>query len=110
MLAQKAAEAAGEKQATDIVLLDVTQICSFADYFVIASGESARQIEAIAEEVEQALKKAGTRSIHREGAADSGWVLLDFGDVIVHVFAPTERELYDLEELWSAARTVVRIQ
>jgi len=91
-------------------LLDVTQICGFADYFVIASGESTRQIEAIAEEIEQVLKKSGTRPIHREGAADSGWVLLDFGDVIVHVFAPSERELYDLEELWSAARTVLRIQ
>ena len=90
--------------------MDVKETCTFADYFVLCNGESGRQINAIAEEVEKALKKEGVRPIHREGTADSGWVLLDYGDVIVHVFAPFERELYKLEELWSAARTVVRIQ
>lgn len=109
-VARMAVEAASEKQATDIALLDVAETCTFADYFVLSNGESDRQINAIAEEIEKALKKEGVRPIHREGTADSGWVLLDYGDVIIHVFAPLERDLYKLEELWSTARTVVRIQ
>jgi ribosome-associated protein len=105
-----AAQAATDKQATDIVLLDVREICTFADYFVISSGDSGRQINAVSEEIEKALKEEGVRPIHREGTANSGWVLLDYGDVIVHTFAPFEREFYNLEEMWSTARTVVRIQ
>jgi ribosome-associated protein len=93
-----------------VVLLDVKDTCSFADYFVLCNGESGRQMNAIAEEVEKALKQQGVRPAHREGTADSGWILLDYGDLIVHIFAPLERQLYNLEELWSAARTVVRIQ
>ena len=96
--------------ATDIVLLDVRDICGFADYFVLSSAESGRQINAVSEEIEQVLKKENVRPIHREGTADSGWVLLDYGDVVIHTFAPAERQFYNLEELWSAARPVVRIQ
>jgi len=109
-LAQRAVEAATEKQATDVMLLDVRETCSFADYFVLSTGESGRQIVAISDEVERSLKQDGVRPIHREGTADSGWMLLDYGDVIVHVFAPFERRFYNIEEMWSAARTVVRIQ
>jgi len=109
-IAQKAVEAAAEKQATDIVLLDLRDICSFADYFVLGTGESGRQIIAISEEIERSLKKDGERLIHREGTADSGWVLLDYGDVIVHIFAPFERKFFNLEDMWSSARTVVRMQ
>lgn len=109
-VARKAVEAASEKQASDIVLLDVDRICSFASYFVICSGESARQITAIHESVEEALKKEGLKPHHREGDLDSGWLLIDFGDVIVHIFAPTERDYYQLDELWSQAVPVVRIQ
>jgi ribosome-associated protein len=93
-----------------VVLLDVREVCTFADYFVLATADSQRQISAVAEEIEKVLKSEGERPIHREGSADSGWVLLDYGDVIVHTFAPFEREFYNLEEMWSAARTVVRIQ
>ena len=103
-------EAASDKQAGDIVLLDTRGVCSFADYFVICSGESERQIKAIYEEVEHALKKEGILPHHREGKLDSGWLLLDYGDVIVHIFAPFEREYYQLAELWSEAISVVRIQ
>jgi ribosome-associated protein len=92
------------------VLLDVSEVCNFADYFVLSTAESERQINAVSDEIEKALKTEGERVIHREGSADSGWVLLDYGDVIVHTFAPFEREFYDLEEMWSGARTVVRIQ
>lgn len=91
-------------------MLDVTQICNFADYFVLSTGESSRQIVAISDEIEHSLKKDGVRPIHREGTADSGWMLLDYGDVIVHVLAPFERKFYNLEEMWAAARTLVRIQ
>jgi ribosome-associated protein len=103
-------EAAADKQATDIVLLDVRQICSFADYFVICSGESERQIGAIYEEVDQVLRKVGASPHHSEGTPDSGWVLMDFGDIIIHIFSPFEREYYQLEKLWSEAFPVVRIQ
>jgi ribosome-associated protein len=96
--------------ATDIVLLDVRDICGFADYFVLSNAESGRQINAVTEEIELVLKKENVRPIHREGTADSGWVLLDYGDVVIHTFAPAERQFYNLEELWSAARPVVRIQ
>ena len=109
-VARKAVEAASDKQAADIVLLDTQGICSFADYFVICSGESERQIKAIYDEVEHALKKKGILPLHREGTLDSGWLLLDFGDVIVHIFAPFEREYYRLDGLWSEAIPVVRIQ
>ncbi len=85
-------------------------VCSFADYFVICSGETKRQIKTIYDEVEHVMKKGGILPLHREGTADSGWLLLDFGDVIVHIFAPLEREYYQLGELWSEAIPVVRIQ
>ncbi len=103
-------EAAGDKQAADIVLLDAREVCSFADYFVICSGETNRQIKAIYDEVEHALKKDGILPHHHEGTVDSGWLLLDFGDVIVHIFATFERDYYQLDKLWSQASTVIRIQ
>ena len=103
-------EAASDKQAVDIVLLDAQGVCSFADYFVICSGESERQVKTIYEEVEHALKKDGVRPHHREGTLDSGWLLLDFGDVIVHIFATFEREYYQLDKLWGQAVPVVTIQ
>ena len=109
-VANKAVEAASEKQASDVVLLDTRKVCSFADYFVICSGESTRQIKTIYEEVEHALKKEGVLPHHHEGTLDSGWLLIDFGDVIVHIFASFEREYYQLDELWSEATPLVRIQ
>jgi len=103
-------EAASEKQATNIVLLDTSEVCSFADYFVICSGESSRQIKTVYEEIEHSLKKEGVLPHHHEGTLDSGWLLIDFGDVIVHIFAAYEREYYRLDELWSEAIPVIRIQ
>jgi len=94
----------------DVVLLDARNICSFADYFVICSGDSERQIRAIFDEIAHTLKKEGIPPHHHEGAVDSGWILLDFGDVIVHIFSSFEREFYQLDELWSQATPVVRIQ
>ncbi len=103
-------EAASDKQASNIMLLDVRNVCNFADYFVLCSGDSERQIRAIFEEVAHALKKEGVLPRHYEGAVDSGWLLLDFGNVIVHIFSAFEREFYQLDELWSQATPVVRVQ
>jgi len=109
-VARKAVEVASDKQASDIVLLDVQGIASFADYFVMCSGETGRQIDAIYDEIVLALKKEGVLPRHHEGTVDSGWLLLDYGDVIVHIFAPSERDYYQLDRLWSRANPVVRIQ
>ena len=92
------------------MLLDARSACSFADYFVICSGETGRQIKAIYDEVDHTLKKEGVLPHHREGTLDSGWLLLDYGDVIVHIFASFEREYYQLDTLWSEASLVLRIQ
>jgi len=92
------------------VLLDVQGLCSFADYFVFCSGDSERQIKTIYDEVGHTLKKEGILPLHHEGTVDSGWLLIDFGDVIVHIFATLEREYYQLDELWDRATPVVRIQ
>ena len=103
-------EAASDKQASNIVLLDTSAVSDFADYFVICSGDTTRQIKAIQEEVEHILKREGILPHHHEGTVDSGWLLLDYGNVIVHIFASLEREFYQLDELWSQANTLVRIQ
>jgi ribosome-associated protein len=92
------------------VLLDARGVCSFADYFVLCSGESTKQIEAIRDEIGHVLKKGGILPHHYEGTVDSGWLLIDFSDVIVHIFAPVEREHYQLDQLWSQATPIVRIQ
>ncbi len=72
-------------------MLDVSKTCDFADYFVLCNGESDRQLKAISSEIEHVLKGQGILPLHTEGAADSGWLLLDYGDVIIHIFAPAER-------------------
>ncbi len=108
-VAQLAVEIASEKLAEDIVMLDLRQVAPFADYFVIMSAESSRQIEALEEDITQALEDAQVRRFHREGTPASGWVLLDFSDVVIHIFGPKEREFYDLERLWSRAPQVVRV-
>ena len=91
-------------------MLDARAVCGFADYFVICSGETGRQIRAIYEEIEHALKKKGVLPLHHEGTIDSGWLLLDYGNVIVHIFANLEREYYQLDKLWGEANLVLRIQ
>ena len=109
-VAHRVVEIASDKQAIDIVLLDTRGICSFADYFVMCSCDTNRQMNAIYDEIAKSLKREGILPLHREGAVDSGWLLLDYGDVIVHIFALAEREYYQLDQLWSQASPVVRIQ
>ena len=102
-------EVASDKLAGDIVMLDLRRLTYFADYFVIMSAESSRQIQALEEDITHALEEAGIPRFHREGTHASGWVLLDFSDVIVHIFGPDEREFYGLEQLWARAPQVVRV-
>ena len=105
-IAVTAARAAADKQAVDVTILDVSGLIVITDYFVICSGSSDRQVKTLVEEVEQAVREIGERPVRREGEADTGWVLLDYIDVVVHVFAQEEREYYDLERLWRDAPRV----
>ena len=91
-------------------MLDIRNSASFADYFVIASSQSTRQFDSIIEALDEELEGNDISPIGREGKPDSGWVLLDYGDIIVHLFATAERAYYDLEGLWHTATPVVRIQ
>ncbi len=109
-VARRIVELAEDKKAADIVLLDLGELTTLADAFVICSGGSERQISAIADGITEGLREEGIRSIGREGTPESHWVLLDYGSVIVHVFTPPEREYYQLERHWSGARTVLRVQ
>jgi ribosome-associated protein len=90
-------------------LLDTRDVCSFTDYFVICTGESKRQLKAIIEAITETLKKEKILPLHEEGTSDSGWILLDYSDVIVHVFGSFERDYYQLEKLWEKACTKVRV-
>lgn len=108
--ARLAVDVASDKLASDIVMLDVGNVCGFADYFVVMSADSGRQVSALTEDLEAALKAEGAALHHREGGSDSGWVLLDFSDVIVHILRPEERDYYRIEEAWSNAVEVVRVQ
>ncbi len=109
-VARRIVELAEDKKAADIVLLDLTGLTTLADYFVICSGGSERQLDAIADGIVEGLRAEGVRPIGREGTAASHWVLVDFGSVIVHAFTPPERDFYSLERHWSEAKTVLRVQ
>lgn len=101
-IASLAAEAASEKKAIDIVVLDVAETLVITSYFVIATGNSDRHVRSIADEVEDVLReRAGMKPIGREGVREGKWILLDFADVVVHVFQAEERDFYRLERLWS---------
>ncbi len=102
-LALAAAQAGLEKKAEEVLVLDVRALTSYAEQFVLLSGTSERQVEAIAENIELALKKQGERPIGVEGYGHGTWVLLDYGDVVVHVFHRDTRAIYDLEGLWADA-------
>jgi ribosome-associated protein len=109
-IARRVVEAAEDKKAAEIVLLDLAELTTVADYFVICSGGSERQLDAIGDGIIDVLRADGVRPIGREGTAASHWILLDFGGVIVHIFTPPERDYYSLERHWSEAKTVLRVQ
>ncbi len=100
-------QAADEKKATDIMVQEVRELIGVTDYFVIATAASSRQVDAIIDEIEDELReKAGIKPSHREVSPDGSWSLLDYGNIVVHVFMPETREYYRLEALWNDAPTV----
>ncbi len=101
-----AARAALDKHATDLVVLDVRDVSSVTDYFLVCSGRSTTHVETITDAIRDALKREGIRPLHAEGVAESGWILLDYGDVLVHVFLEDTRAYYALERLWGDAPAV----
>ncbi len=105
-IALVAANAAVDKLATDVVLIDVSERLVITDIFVIATGSNERQVEAIVDEVEEKLRRAGTKPLRREGRRDGRWVLLDYADVVVHVQHAEERVFYALERLWKDCPTI----
>jgi len=109
-LAQRIADLLSDRQAEDIVLIDISKVSTFTDYFVIATVDNPRQMNALIDSLDQDLRGDGIRPSKKEGAPDSGWVLIDFGDAIVHLFSRQERAYYKLEELWAQGVSVVHIQ
>lgn len=101
-----AAAAAADKKGSDIVIVEVGPVLVITEYFVVVTAANDRQVKAIVDEVEKRLKEAGLCVIGREGEQQAKWVLLDFGDIVVHVFQPAERDFYRLERLWSDAPRV----
>lgn len=106
-LGRRIVDELSDRQAEEIVLLDISVVAGFTDYFVIASATSSRQFESLGEAVERG---AGARTHRREGSAEAGWKLFDFGDVVVHIFGREERAYYNLEGLWSGGRQLLRIE
>jgi len=102
-------DAASDKKAEDILVLNVSEVTTFADLFVICSGRGERQVESIADAIVEKAKAAGRQPVGIEGYAGGRWVLIDLGDVVVHAFVPEERDLYRLERLWGDAPVVLRI-
>jgi ribosome-associated protein len=110
-LARHITDLIADKKGENITLLDIRERTVIADYFVICSGTSERQLKAIVESVTEEIKKQyGIRAYHVDGAAETGWVLVDYGNVIVHIFAPERRTFYDLESLWYEAAVLLKMQ
>jgi len=109
-LADIVVDAASDKKAEDIVIMNVSEVTTIADLFVILSGRGERQVQAIAEGIVEKATQAGRRPFGIEGMEGGRWVLIDLGDVIVHAFVPEQREMYRLERLWGDAPVVLRVQ
>jgi ribosome-associated protein len=110
-LAHLLVDTALDKKASDIIILDLREQSVLTDYFLICNGESNRQIGAIADAIlDDAKQEAGVKAMGKEGDANSGWVLVDYGDLIVHVFSPEKRSYYNLEDLWQEGHVVLRMQ
>ena len=109
-LARAALEEASANLGSDVVLLDTRNVSDFTDFFVIASGETERHIEMMADRIERRIRELGMRRNNREGTGAGGWLLIDFPGFIVHLFSRDTRDFYNLEGLWSQATEVVRLQ
>ena len=109
-LARRIVEIASDRKAEDIVMLDIRKLSIIADYFVICSGTGDRHVKAIAKEIDEKLGDTGVNPLNVEGMGEGQWVLMDYGDVLVHVFEPSTREFYRLEQLWAGAQPVLVVQ
>ncbi|MBM7855689.1 ribosome-associated protein [Desulfohalotomaculum tongense] len=105
-MVDEACRAAEEKKAHDIVVLDISGVSVICDYFIICSANSTTQVKAIAENIQDKMARQGVALKHREGLREGNWVLLDYGDVVVHIFREKERHFYNLERLWGDAEVV----
>ncbi len=101
---------AEDKQAHDIIMLDIHRLTSLADYFVICSGDNERQVRSIVDYIDEIIQHEFKLNPRIEGDAHTGWILLDYGDVVIHVFKPEQRDYYRLEQLWGKAPPVVVVQ
>jgi ribosome-associated protein len=99
-----------DKKGEDILLLDIKDIASFTDYFVLCTGTSDRMLSALAEASMEAVRQKHRKKGIKQGEAREGWVVLDYGDVVVHLFSPDQRDYYDLEELWQDGKVLLRVQ
>ena len=106
-MADKAVELLKNKKARDIRLLDIHELSTIADYFIIATGNSTTQVQAMSDELEEKMDLAGYEMHHKEGFRNGRWILLDFGNIIVHLFHDEERQFYNLERLWVDAKTIL---
>ena len=102
-LAKKIMKILEEKKAADILALDISEISTLADYFILASAENVRQLDALEDAVEEGIRL----ELNKEGEGDSGWILMDYKDIVVHLFTKEQREFYDLEKIWSDAKKLV---
>jgi ribosome-associated protein len=109
-LAHTIVDSLEEKKAEDILLLDLKDIASFTDYFVLCNGTSDRMLNALAEAVVEAVRKQFHKKGRPEGEARDGWMVIDYGDLVVHLFSPDQRAYYDLESLWDQGRVLLRVQ
>ncbi len=106
-MANKAVELLKGKKARDIKLLDIHELSTISDYFIIATGNSTTQVQAMCDELEDKMKSAGYEMHHKEGFRNGRWILLDFGNIIIHLFHDEERQFYNLERLWVDAKTIL---
>jgi ribosome-associated protein len=99
-----------DKKAENILLMDIQGIASFADYFIFASGTSDRMLRALSEAVKDSADRIPGIRVRQEGSSDNGWVVVDCGDIVIHLFSPTQRDYYRLEELWDKGKVIVKLQ
>ncbi len=99
-----------DKKGEDILLLDIQNLASFADFFVLCNGTSDRMLDSLADAVQEEVKKQFGMNARAEGQAEDGWLVIDLGDVVVHLFSPDQRDYYDLEKLWDRGKVLLRLQ